>query len=82
MSIHGLKMCTKEEWEHLCTDDNIVIQVGMVVNNQVFNDAMVIDGFKDKSPQELHDEIIESGKTLIKRYANVIYGKKEELNHE
>ncbi len=81
MSAVGLKICNKEEWESLATQDNIVIHVGMLVTfddawgSQVFNDAMVIDNYKDKSPKELSEEIIKCGDILIRRYASTMYAK-------
>ncbi len=75
MSVSILKICNEDEFKHLSNKDNIVIQVSMLVNGETFNDAMVIDGYKDRPIKEVMNEIDDKGRVLIRRYAAVFAGR-------
>ena len=75
MNIPTLKICSKDEFESLSNENNIVIQVSMLVNGEIFNDAMVIDNYKGRPVHDVINDIEDKGKRLIRGYACVINGR-------
>ncbi len=75
MTIIQLIMCDKEEFESMPTSDNIIIQVGMKIDGQVFTDAMIIDDYKNTPIKDVINEIEECGKLLLRRYGGVLAAK-------
>lgn len=77
MTIPTRKHCTDDEYQALSNEKDLVIKLYMDLDGEQFNDAMVIENYKNLSRQKLMEEIEEKGNILIKLYSRVLAGRAE-----